>query len=615
MNKDKNMKKRNSIKFSPNKKINPIKRVNTKSKIINKSLNEKISPKKESVKKDNKELNIKQSNEKPVETKEIQQKPEKIKIIPKIPRVKLEINLKDLNINNIMNLKNKLKDIQKLSNKEEDEKSITKKFLSDKQNTIMNSLKELKDNKNYIENSSLNNINTPNSLIENNLAKEQLRKIKDKEKELKEKLSSIKFEKDKFYLNENIKINKNNLKDYLTSFKKERDLKTRNFMLKLNQFNKEYKSNNDKKEEFFRKLEEKFQKEDEEEKNLIEKEKIEFLSEERKKEKSLVLRRKFRIDQKIKNIMRSRNNQVNHKQNYVYLQMENDFKENEKNLLNEVNSKRKAKLMSPEETEEVNKKIIEAKNKMLEKAEKRKKELHKMWHSRSLVLQKLQSPALPEKQEFEENKIVINVDELVKNKKEYIKKNIKLPPISIILQKEIENRFKKNNSYTSSVNKNKKLIFNSGNNSFSSEDKKSNGQVYKKDNNISKNKLNSISNSTQAGKGIQNIKLYKNNISRNILRKPNYDINYLEEIKQKRLLKSNEIENNKVSKELTNLDNDINIKNQIEVMESKYKRDKQLLKLQGGYLKNKELGDNMNELLIDSIQKKLLLIENIDNNK
>ena len=50
-------------------------------------------------------------------------------------------------------------------------------------------------------------------------------------------------------------------------------------------------------------------------------------------------------------------------------------------------------------------------------------------------------------------------------------------------------------------------------------------------------------------------------------------------------------------------------------MESKYKRDKQLLKLQGGYLKNKELGDNMNELLIDSIQKKLLLIENIDNNK
>ena len=615
MNKDKNMKKRNNIKFSPNKKINPIKRVNTKSKIINKSLNEKISPKKESVKKDNKELNIKQSNEKPVETKEIQQKPEKIKIIPKIPRVKLEINLKDLNINNIMNLKNKLKDIQKLSNKEEDEKSITKKFLSDKQNTIMNSLKELKDNKNYIENSSLKNINTPNSLIENNLAKEQLRKIKDKEKELKEKLSSIKFEKDKFYLNENIKINKNNLKDYLTSFKKERDLKTRNFMLKLNQFNKEYKSNNDKKEEFFRKLEEKFQKEEEEEKNLIEKEKIEFLSEERKKEKSLVLRRKFRIDQKIKNIMRSRNNQVNHKQNYVYLQMENDFKENEKNLLNEVNSKRKAKLMSPEETEEVNKKIIEAKNKMLEKAEKRKKELHKMWHSRSLVLQKLHSPALPEKQEFEENKIVINVDELVKNKKEYIKKNIKLPPISIILQKEIENRFKKNNSYTSSVNKNKKLVFNSGNNSFSSEDKKSNGQVYKKANNISKNKLNSISNSTQAGKGIQNIKLYKNNISRNILRKPNYDINYLEEIKQKRLLKSNEIENNKVSKELTNLDNDINIKNQIEVMESKYKRDKQLLKLQGGYLKNKELGDNMNELLIDSIQKKLLLIENIDNNK
>ena len=117
--------------------------------------------------------------------------------------------------------------------------------------------------------------------------------------------------------------------------------------------------------------------------------------------------------------------------------------------------------------------------------------------------------------------------------------------------------------------------------------------------------------STQAGRGIKNLKCLKSNISRNIPIKPNYDINYLEEIKQKRLLKSHEIESNKLSKDITSLDsNDFNIKSQIEAMESKYKRDKQLLKLKGGYLKNKELGDNMNELLIDSIQKKLFLIEN-----
>ena len=609
MNRDKNMKARNNIRLIPNKKNNQIKKNNTKSRLNTKSKNEK-KKKISTPKKENQEINTKQSTEKNEKNEQ------KEKIIPKIPKTKLEINLKELNINNIINLKNKLKESQKSSHKEENEINIAKKFLVDKQNTILKSLKELKENKNYIENTSLNNINTPKSLIENNKNKEQLRKIKEKEKELKDRLSLIKFEKDKLYLNDNkeiIKNNiKNNLKNYLTSFKKDRDIKTRNFISKLNQLNKDYKSSIDKKEEFFKQLEEKFQKEEEEEKNLREKEKIEFLSEERKKQKSLILRRKFIMDQKIKNIMRNKNKGINLKHNYIYLQMENEFLENEKNIIKERTSKRKSRLISPKETEIANKKFMEAKNKMLEKAEKRKKELHKLWHSHSLVLQKLRQPLVQDKTESENIKKIKNVDELVKNKKEYIKKNIKLPPISIILRKEIEKRLNKNNSFTNSDNAKKKFIFNSGNNSFFNEDKKSNEIVHKKAKRAKKIKLNSISISTQAGRGIKNLKCLKSNISRNIPRKPNYDINYLEEIKQKRLLKSHEIESNKLSKDITSLDsnNDFNIKSQIEAMESKYKRDKQLLKLKGGYLKNKELGDNMNELLIDSIQKKLFLIEN-----
>ena len=55
------------------------------------------------------------------------------------------------------------------------------------------------------------------------------------------------------------------------------------------------------------------------------------------------------------------------------------------------------------------------------------------------------------------------------------------------------------------------------------------------------------------------------------------EVNYLEELKQKKLLKS--IENNtNMSKSILNIENnDFNLKNKIEEIESKYKRNKELL--------------------------------------
>ena len=85
----------------------------------------------------------------------------------------------------------------------------------------------------------------------------------------------------------------------------------------------------------------------------------------------------------------------------------------------------------------------------------------------------------------------------------------------------------------------------------------------------------------------------------------------MEEIRKNRILKNNDIKNNNLSKDLFNSDNyDSNLENKIEAMESKYRRNKQLLKIKGGYLNNIELSDNMNELLIDCIKQKLSLIEN-----
>ena len=90
-----------------------------------------------------------------------------------------------------------------------------------------------------------------------------------------------------------------------------------------------------------------------------------------------------------------------------------------------------------------------------------------------------------------------------------------------------------------------------------------------------------------------------NNI--NLSRNESQEINSLKKIKSikyKKILNQNDI------------DKDINnIKYQIERIETKYKRGKELLKLKGGYINNENFGDEVNELLINSIKGKLVLIE------
>ena len=85
--------------------------------------------------------------------------------------------------------------------------------------------------------------------------------------------------------------------------------------------------------------------------------------------------------------------------------------------------------------------------------------------------------------------------------------------------------------------------------------------------------------------------------------KSSQDINNIEEIKKNKF-STIKIQNNKEK----NIDN---IKYKVEMMEDKYNEGKELLKLKGGYLKNEDFGDEMNDLLINSIKGKLDMIEMI----
>ena len=525
---------------------------------------------------------------------------------------KIQINLKDLNINDIISRNNKI-NITKNNSDLKGEKKIIFKMLSDKQNTVLNDLKLIKDNKNYINDISSKYLYSPKSLIENNINKDNLKQLNIKERELNDKLSSIKFELNNF----TIEANKNNiLKNKIKKLNnsKEEEKKIVNFISKLKKMGNEYKNINKKKEEYLKELEERELKEKEDSKYLKEREKEEFLSEKRFQEKSLILKRKQDMDEKIKNLMKTNNKfkKINLKKNYLYLQMENEYIENEKNMIKQVNEQKRMKVL-PKDIKIIQKKMAEAKIKLEEKALKQKNELKKLWHSRSQILQKLKSPIFNEIPELEENKkIEKNKGNFAENKKEFIK-SIKLPPISGILKKEMQKRLKKNITHSRNIiNKKNNIVFHSDNNSISSDTKIYSG-IQNKESNLSRNKLQTISVQTSSGRNIKNLKYIYYNINKNISRNPN-DFNYLEEIRQKRISKNNEIEKNNnnidnIFNSENNDINDLNLESKIKAMESKYKRNKQLLKLRGGYLKNEELGNNNNELLIDSIKNKLLIIE------
>ena len=96
-----------------------------------------------------------------------------------------------------------------------------------------------------------------------------------------------------------------------------------------------------------------------------------------------------------------------------------------------------------------------------------------------------------------------------------------------------------------------------------------------------------------------NNKLNLNN--KNSFYKSSNKINNIQQIKNNKYIK--------IKKQEDKEGDENNIKYKIEAMEDKYKRGKELLKLKGGYVNNEDLGDEINQLLINSIKGKLDIIE------
>jgi hypothetical protein len=229
--------------------------------------------------------------------------------------------------------------------------------------------------------------------------------------------------------------------------------------------------------------------------------------------------------------------------------------------------------------------------------------LHKLWKERSNILSKYKSSSyfkvLYSDEGFkqrEKNKKE-NIKKLYNNKEKYSKEKIHLPLISNILKREREKEY---------VLIKKKNILKKNNSNLSNREFKKMSIKEKKLKEIKSYSSISLSNSNKKN-GIVNI---YGHLNKKTLKNPK-DFNYLEEIRKERLINSENSAIDLISNNNKDIDISI-IKGQIQLMEEKYKRDKELLKIQGGYAHNHELGDKMNQLLVNSIKNKLDMIENMN---
>ena len=580
-------------------KNNNLKRMKTKS--YNKNSKENIIFKEKNIEKINNKSQSKEEIKIKHEEKDKEKENEEEKENEKKTNNNLTLTKKDLNVlitnfNFKRNTSSKLKQNKSLNNPDFNEKLILK-HLSNKRNDLHNEISKINGQNSYLKEVSLNNLQMSNNFMRQS----QIRLIK------------------------NLKQSKENLLDKVSSINQQiYQIKTsQKNNSNINDFSKEEYSENIRKEFIFNNMHKWKRPKSSIKKKIKELDKKNnSKSPQKQHENSSIDKKsknngKFITEEKHKDFV---NNVIskNKNNNYLYQKMASSFDEKEKIYI----------------TESIKPKNIEIKkiNKLDIKYNSLKKKidnlanldkLQKMWKERSELLPKYVSPMYQKVLNTEENE---KREEKEKNEKKkllyelrlnYGKEKVNLPKISILLKKEWEKRelkfnFDKSKEFKNIINKNinvKMIQFRNKNKLYSKNENKKSNSVSDINQNIKLNNLFLRNHKriidSSSFKIINNeLNLNNNNNSNyNSFLKSSQDINNIEEIKKNKF-STIKIQNNKEK----NIDN---IKYKVEMMEDKYKRGKELLKLKGGYLKNEDFGDEMNDLLINSIKGKLDMIEMI----
>ena len=500
----------------------------------------------------------------------------------------------------------------------------TYNYLKEKENSLCLEINAIKQKRSQLNSYSFEKLGGKN-IIENNIRETELKKLKQKENNLLGKLENIKVQISDLINNEKKLNRKNNIKEFLEKLNNNETTKniikkTKSIEAESNIYRQKHmldleKAKNKKINEINKKEEE------------LMNNRIQNLRAQRQREIELMRKRKKQIDEKIEKTKKYiQNKPIFDPKNYLYNKLANQFEENEKKLLYQQKMDRKTKMSGIEEINIVKRRIIESKYELEKRRIEKTNEMHQLWHSRSLIMPKYQSKTLQKLNEYEakqaedEEKEKIKKVILVKEKEKY-GENVPLPPISEKLKGEREKRqitflnyegkervkcIKDELSNNKCKNKNyiiEEQIF------------KQNSQLQKYRQRISKSQEKERNkNKLIKSESCENIKV-KNILGKPLspkklrMRKPK-EINYLEEFRKER---KNEIKNNNINwnKELQNSNTDM-IQKKIEVIEEQYQREKDLMKAKGGYLNNQDLGNDLNNKIINSIRGKLALLENMN---
>ena len=503
--------------------------------------------------------------------------------------------------------------------------------LKEKENSICIEINSIKQKKESLQNFSYELIGAKN-IVETNIINIELKKLKANENNLMEKLESVKQQIVTLINNEKKIDRKNNIKEFLDRINSEG---TFNYSTKTKTLESEISKSRQKQhldlEKAKAKKEDEYNKKREQEKKMKE----EFIRDFRRKEQEIIHKRKLEVDEKMKEAKKYAKNTTNFDpKNYLYNRLANKFEESEKKILDKQKLEKK-KISGIEEISIVKRRIIECKYELEKRRIEKTNQMKQLWHSRSVavakypsnilkLLNEIDSKKLEEKEQQKMKKVTLS-----KEKERYVKENVSLPPISEKLKIEREKRLY---TYLSMEGKERvKCIKNEIDKKIKNkysiveenilkrlENKKINKEKRAKSRGKDESKMLIKSASDANILNYNNLKI-KNLFGQSLspkkirMKKPN-EINYLEQLrKERKIYSKNIIDWDKEIKSIKNnkRGNIDNIKRQIEYIDEKFKMEKDLIRIKGGYLNNQELGNNMNNMIINSIKGKLALIENM----
>ena len=489
------------------------------------------------------------------------------------------------------------------------------RFLKNEEQILRRNIAKLNQNQQLIENS----IPLKTNVIENNIRKNKLKDISKSKDELMMKLEKIN-QKIEILLNEE-KIRQKNNRHNMTEimeYNSDDNEKYNSHLLEMQK--NEEKIRQKYHEDLQKAINKKINDLDTKEKNLQDL-KNKLFNEAKIKEKELFLKRKNEINEKLEKTKKYINEKIQKtEKDYLFFKYQDSFEKKEQKLIDKVNMTKKDPLVTQEEIKELAQKIEKQKQYLQDNAEERKKQMQQLWSYRSQTLPTYRHP-LAEKVEEEFLK-KLNDEEEEKKRKECFqleKINYKPPKVTINtkLKKIREKRINPNNKeiiLETELNNKKRL------NVFRYTPVNSNKNPIIKDERSLELNHNNFIDFNEVKKNI-NVK-NKNKLKPiQILHpKPDRPIDYLKELQEKRN-KSTEGDKKRTINfdDLLNKDkNNNNILESIEAakirassIDEKVERKKEMMKSNGGYLKNPYLASEIGDLLVESITAKIKLMNKI----